>query len=248
MSGFKDHFSGHAQAYAASRPGYPDALFDWLAEHAPGRGMAWEAGCGSGQATVALAARFSRVHASDPSAEQIARAPALPGVVFTVAGAEDCSLPDAGCDLVAVAQALHWFDLPRFWPQVQRVLRPGGLFAAWTYGLCSVSPAVDAVFHRLYEDRLGPYWPPERRLVEAGYRDIAMPLAPVPAPAFAIRLDWTQAQYLAYLRSWSAHARCLRETGVDAVSTLQADFAAAWGDAATRTVVWPLAVLAGRRP
>ncbi len=69
---FKDHFSGHASVYAEARPHYPDALFDWLAREAPDRDLAWDCGCGNGQASVALAARFARVHATDPSATQIA--------------------------------------------------------------------------------------------------------------------------------------------------------------------------------
>ena len=63
MAQFKDHFSGHADSYHEARPTYPDALFDWLAQQAPDRELAWDAGCGNGQATTALAQRFGRVFA-----------------------------------------------------------------------------------------------------------------------------------------------------------------------------------------
>ena len=135
---FKDHFSGHAAAYHAARPCYPDALFDWLADAAPARGLAWDAGCGNGQASVALAARFARVHASDPSAAQIANAEARPDIAYRIEPAEHCSLPHAGADLVTVAQALHWFDPARFYAEVRRVLKPRGVFAAWCYADCRV--------------------------------------------------------------------------------------------------------------
>src|SRR5687767_1259250 len=166
---FKDHFSGHAGTYAAARPRYPAALFDWLAAQCARHGLAWDAGCGNGQATVALAAHFVRVVGTDPSAAQVAQAEARDNVEYRVEPAEAPSLDDASVDLVTVAQALHWFDLERFHAAVRRVLRPGGLVAAWTYGLSNVDARVDAHFMRLYETILGPYWPAERSHVENGY-------------------------------------------------------------------------------
>ncbi len=247
MTAFKDHFSGHAADYAAARPGYPDALFDWLAQRSPGRGLAWDAGCGNGQAALALAARFGRVHASDASAAQIASAVAHPRIRYQVAPAQAPDLPARSVDLVTVAQAWHWFDRDAFHGAVREVARPGAVLAVWCYGICTVSPAVDAVFERLYEGVLGPYWPPERRHVEAGYGDLSFPFAPLPAPPFAMACDWDLPAFLAYLRSWSASQRHLAATGRDAVAGLAEAFAAAWGAPATvRTVRWPLALRAGR--
>ena len=249
MSAFKDHFSGHAQGYASARPGYPRALFDWIASLTEQRGLAWDAGCGNGQAAVSLARDFDSVVASDPSAGQVALAPPHPRIEYRVEAAEDCSLPRASVDAACVAQALHWFDLPRFFAAIDRVLKPGGVLVAWTYETCRVAPGVDAVFDRLYRQRLGPWWPPERRLVESGYRDIELPLAPVGSiPELAIELDWTLPQFLDYLRSWSASARCQRETGRDAVGEFAGALGQAWGPPdATRKVTWPLAIRAGRR-
>ena len=73
MVAFKDHFSGVADVYLASRPTYPDALYDTIASVVPASAQVWEPGCGSGQATRGLAARFAHVHATDPSAAQIER-------------------------------------------------------------------------------------------------------------------------------------------------------------------------------
>lgn len=248
MSGFKDHFSGHARAYASARPGYPQALFDWIASLPAERAMAWDAGCGNGQAALALAKDFEAVLASDPSAEQVAQAPRHPRIEYRVEAAEDCSLPAASVDAICVAQALHWFNLPRFFATLHRVLKPGGVLVAWTYESCRVDPRLDAVFDRLYLERLGPWWPPERRLVERGYRDIILPLQPVAeVPVLSIELDWTLEQFLDYLRSWSASARCLRETGRDAVGEYAAALGDAWGAPEhTRRVTWPLAIRAGR--
>ena len=38
-------------------------------------------------------------------------------------------------DLITVAQALHWFDRPKFYEECKKVLKPGGLFVAYGYGM-----------------------------------------------------------------------------------------------------------------
>lgn len=245
---FKDHFSTQSSTYATARPRYPAALYDWLAEHAPARGLAWDTGCGNGQASVALAERFERVIATDPSAAQIEHAKLHPNVEYRVEPAESPTLAEAGADLVTVAQALHWFDQARFHAAVRRVAKPGALFAAWMYAISRVDAGVDRVFDRLYADILGDFWPPERRHIESGYATLPMPFARVAdVPDFAIDVAWTLPQYLDYLRSWSASERYRRERGEDAVSLVAGDMAAAWGNPDTpRTVRWPITLLAAR--
>jgi SAM-dependent methyltransferase len=243
---FKDHFSGHSELYAKARPHYPDALFAWIAEQAPERGCVWDAGCGSGQASVALARRFERVFATDPSERQIGQAVADPRVEYRAEPAERTSLPARSADVVTVAQALHWFDLDAFVREVRRVAKPGALFVAWSYANCSVTPAVDALVAELYDGVLGPYWPPERKLVDEGYASLVLPFGPVAAPAFEMRVDWDAAQFLAYLSSWSAAQRHRKATGEDAVAAIADCVCTAWGDAAQqRPVCWTLAIRAG---
>jgi tRNA/tmRNA/rRNA uracil-C5-methylase (TrmA/RlmC/RlmD family) len=65
-------FSTVACEYSLFRPGYPEELFEWLARAAPRPDAAWDCGCGSGQASVPLAAHFSHVFATDAAAEQLA--------------------------------------------------------------------------------------------------------------------------------------------------------------------------------
>jgi len=250
---FKDHFSGHASTYREARPLYPPALFDWLATQTPARQLVWDAGCGNGQASVALAERFAHVFATDPSANQIASAEARPNLDYRVEPGEQCSLPSQNADLVTVAQALHWFDFARFFPEAQRVLKPGGVLAAWAYSDCRVTPAVDVQKNRVYVDFTGTYWPPERDYVDAGYRTIPMPFgdaAPfeeISAPAFVMSVSWDAAQFLAYLRSWSATQRYIKANGVDPVALVEADLRDAWGDPAQkRDVHWDFHLRCGR--
>jgi SAM-dependent methyltransferase len=244
---FKDHFSRHASLYAQARPRYPGALFDWIAQTAPSRECAWDVGCGNGQASIALAQRFERVIATDPSAQQIGNAERHPRIEYRVESGERTSIADRSVDAITVAQALHWFDLPRFVEEVKRVARPNALFVAWTYAGCNVTPQVDAVIARLYDDMLGAYWPPERRLVDEGYASLALPFQPLPTPAFEMRTDWNAGQLLAYLSSWSAAQRYRAATGRDAVAEIADELREAWGDPQQpRAVRWNLAMRAGR--
>ena len=245
---FKDHFSGHAAIYRDARPHYPAALFAWLAAAAPGRGLAWDAGCGNGQASVALAEHFERVVATDPSAAQIAKADARANIAYRVEPAERPSLAATSVDLVVVARALHWFDVETFHAEVARVLKPGGVIAEWAYASCTISEAIDACTDHLYAGLVGPYWPGERRLVETGYRTLAFPFEPLPAPAFEMVMAWDVDAFLAYLRSWSASQRYLEDRGHDAVSLVEVDLRAAWGDRAARDVRWTLHLRCGRKP
>ena len=248
MASFKDHFSGHAAIYRDARPRYPRELYDWLAAQCARRALAWDAGCGNGQASVELGERFDAVLATDPSAPQVANAIAHPRVAYRVEPAESCSAASASVDLVTVAQALHWFDFARFFAEVERVLVPGGVFAAWSYGLMHIEPAFDAVVQELYEPVLGPYWPPERAHVEAGYTTIPVPFAPLAPPPFAMRARWSFEQAVAYLETWSALQRYRKATGRDPLTEMGGRLRAAWGEVEERDVVWPLVVITTRKP
>lgn len=245
---FKDHFSGHADAYASFRPTYPPALFDALAAAAPGRALAWDVATGSGQAALLLADRFERVHASDASKEQIEHATAHPRVEYRVEPAERSSLADGSVDLVTIAQALHWFDLARFWAEVDRVTRPGAVVATWSYALMHVeAPGADAVIEHLYRDVVGSYWPPERRHVENGNRDLPFPFEPIELGSFEMRAAWTLDELVGYLGTWSSVARYRKATGLDPLTDVRTALASAWGTPDARHgVTWPLSLRAGR--
>lgn len=247
MTSFKDHFSGHAAAYASARPGYPRALFDTLAGLPARRSLAWDAGTGSGQAAVGLAEDFEHVIATDASQQQLAEAQPHPRVEYRVAPAESSGLPDGSVDLVTVAQALHWFDFDRFHAEARRVLAPGGAVAAWTYNLARVSPPVDRIVDRLARQIAGPYWPPERRWVDEEYRTIPFPWDEIRTPPFHQEERWDLERLLRYVRTWSAVQRYLKETGRDPIDEVRADLAEAWGPPEEiRTITWPIFLRAGR--
>ena len=244
---FQDHFSARSAGYAAYRPSYPAALFRWLAESSPGRETAWDSGTGSGQAALGLAPYFPQIVATDASASQLEHAKPAAGVEYRVAPAESSGLGDRSVDLVTVAQALHWFDRPRFFAEVNRVLRPGGLLACWMYNRMEVSPEFDRLVGRLYTDVVGPFWPGDRVLVDQGYRTIDFPVPELTPPSFEMTEQWSLHHLVGYLRTWSAVARYLKEKGQDPVAMVEPELKAVWGDPErTRTVRWPLALRVAR--
>lgn len=269
MSGFKDHFSGIAGTYAAARPGYPDSLYDALAAVVPTGARVWEPGCGSGQATRGLAARFAHVHATDPSAQQIgqhwAAATFLPpdhassnnerriearpaNVTVAVEPGERTALADGSVQLVAVAQALHWFDRPRFFAECERVLAPGGVLAAWGYPDFLVPEGMEQPV-AAFRTRIEPHWPPERAQIDARYAGYDWPFPALDAPTLQLEARMTLPQFLEYLASMSASARCRARTGVDPVAAHADALAAAWGEPGlVRALQWPLFLHLRRRP
>lgn len=261
MRGFSDHFSAVAGPYARHRPDYPPALFDHLAQLCSGEPRtlrAWDCATGSGQAAVALAGRLGRVLASDASPAQLAAmhrgappkgAPPRGGGRLLAFGclAEDSALADASVDLITVAQALHWFDIEAFWAEVRRVLRPGGLVAVWCYQLLTVTPAVDRVVRRYYHRVVGPYWPPERRHVEAGYRGLPFPFEEEPWPAMEAVHRWRLEDLLGYLGTWSAAERYREARGEDPREEIAGELRRAWGEPRQRPARFPLSGRIGRR-
>lgn len=234
---FKDHFSGHSVLYRDARPLPPTTFHEWLAGQVPDHDLAWDAGCGNGQATVSLARHFRQVIGTDPSADQIEHALSHENVAYRVEPAEHSSLADTQVSLVSVSQALHWFDLDAFQAEVTRVLKPGGVLAVSAYGNCSVERNIDAIERHLYHEVVGPYWPPERALVDSGYRDLAFPFEPVDTPSFEMSASWNLPQFMAYLRSWSATQRYIKARGSDPVAAAQEELAIAWGEPSRERVV-----------
>ncbi|MBM4180550.1 MAG: class I SAM-dependent methyltransferase [Betaproteobacteria bacterium] len=247
MAAFKDHFSTRSSGYAAFRPGYPTELFEYLASLTPGHDLAWDCATGSGQAAQGLAGHYTRVWATDASVAQIDAAAPQAGVEFRLAPAQASGLPDRSVDLVTVAQAAHWFDLPAFYAEVRRVLKPDGLLAIWCYERLTIEPTLDAIVEEFYGGLLGPYWPQERRLVESGYRDMDFPFAELPAPAMPMTASWTLDQLLGYFSTWSALKAYQKATGEDPLPVLREHLALAWISLdQAKTIKWPLSVRLGR--
>jgi SAM-dependent methyltransferase len=242
---FKDHFSRQAVAYSRHRPGYPPELIDWIASQAQDRRLAVDCATGNGQAALALGSRFESVLAIDGSLEQLRNAAAGRNIAYVAALAERMPVRDHSASLVAAAQAAHWFDFERFYAECRRVLLPGGVVVAWTYGKFRLGDAVDAVIDDFYENVVGEFWPPERRYVETGYRTLPFPWREATAPVFTLETDWDLGQVLGYLASWSSVQRYKDRLRRDPLAALRDSLESAWGGAGRRRLRWPIHIRLG---
>jgi ubiquinone/menaquinone biosynthesis C-methylase UbiE len=251
MSGdqkFKDHFSSVAAKYAEFRPEYPAELFAWIASVVPGRERAWDCATGNGQAATLLSEFFEEVVATDASAGQIANARPHNRVRYAVAPAENCGLPNDSVDVITVAQAAHWLDLPKFYAEAKRVLRSEGLLAIWCYGTFQFrNKDIDWLLDDFYHNVVGPFWAPERRFIEEDYRTIDFPFDELVAPHFQMQARFTLDRLLGYLRTWSATQRFMKEKGFDPVSKLNEKLVPFWKpDDRLTPISWPIHIRAGR--
>ncbi len=242
----RNWFDEGGENYARFRPVYPAELSRRLAELSPGRGHAADVGCGTGQLTVQLAGHFDKVTGIDPSAAQLASAEPHPRIAWVAGNAEGLPLPDGSIDLVAAAQAAHWFDLPAFYREVRRVAARDGLLALISYGVVRIAgEEIQQRFLRFYREEIGRYWPPERRMVDEGYAGIDFPFEELPPPELAITCEWGPGEFLGYVSTWSA-VRNAREAGQGAMlDRFAGDLAERWGED-RRQVSWPVALRLGR--
>ncbi|KAI5366287.1 Putative methyltransferase type 11, S-adenosyl-L-methionine-dependent methyltransferase [Septoria linicola] len=204
MATFAKASFGHA-SYASFRPTYPNNLYQALLSfHQGPKTLCLDLGCGTGIASFPLARRFDRVIGTDPSAGMVSQAQKsiaeYTGTMklnlsFQQASAEHSpSIQDGEVDCVTAAQAAHWFDYPKLWPELKRITRKGGTVAFWGYkdhvfpDFPAASEIMQDYAYNSHPDRLGSYWPqPGRSYVQDKLRVIQPPEA-----------DWEDVQRVEY--------------------------------------------------
>jgi SAM-dependent methyltransferase len=135
-SGYTDpDFPG---TYDAHRPSPPDVLLDVLCRQAQVERprLVVDLGSGTGLSTRAWAERADEVVGVEASDEMRARSEAgttAPNVRYVHAFAQQTGLPDGAADIVTCSQSLHWMEPEPTFAEVARILRSGGVFAAYDY-------------------------------------------------------------------------------------------------------------------
>ncbi len=247
IKNFKDHFSNQSKGYSKFRPLYPSELYQHLSDICCGHKMVWDCATGTGQAARGLSEYFEHIVATDGSEKQIASAHGSDNVTFSVATAERSGLDTSSVDLITVAQALHWFDHDAFFKEVERVLKPGGILAVWTYNLLKIEDKIDLILQEFNENIVGEYWPPERQLVRDEYKTIDFPFDVIAMPAFNMETYWTLDDLLGYLGTWSSVVRYRQAKGQDPLEKIQAELSTVWGGASDeKRVKWPLSFRVGK--
>ncbi len=244
---YTDLFNDKSDLYARARPTYPNALYTFLAEQCSSHKLAWDCACGNGQSAINLVNHFDHVNATDVSANQIANAFEHPHITYSVCPSEQTPFTSQIFDVICVAQALHWMDFDRFWPEVKRVLKPDGLFAAWGYTWTKLTPDIDAIVQTALLDVIQPYWAAQNKLLWDHYQDVSIPFEPIDTPEFMMTTAWTLAEFMAYLHTWSSTRRCIDAIGDGFFDALYQQLLEIWGDGAQRkTVTFEFCCLVGR--
>lgn len=165
-SGFAD--ARFPAGYDAHRPSPPEALLELLCLEAQAERprLVVDLGSGTGLSTRAWADRADEVVGVEPSEQMRLRAEEATessNVRYVRAFADQTGLPDAQADIVTCSQSFHWMEPGPTLAEVARILRPGGVFAAYDYDWPPVVHwEVEAAFEDLLvrvgdsrQDRLG---------------------------------------------------------------------------------------------
>eukprot|EP01111_Echinosteliopsis_oligospora_P015433 TRINITY_DN6112_c0_g1_i1.p1 TRINITY_DN6112_c0_g1~~TRINITY_DN6112_c0_g1_i1.p1 ORF type:complete len:280 (-),score=57.27 TRINITY_DN6112_c0_g1_i1:102-878(-) len=252
---FVDHFGGVGNFYTEFRPIYPDSLYTTLLSHTEGpRNLAIDVGAGNGQATLPLAKYYKKVIGFEPSEGQIKGIKVdAENVEFRQSIAEKIDLPSESVDLIITAQAVHWFDLEKFYNECWRLLRVGGTLAIWGYGTLKVEddPAADKLFQNFYANTLGEqYWPANRKHIDNEYKDIN-PCPPFPSfmkeySSMSKVMDFNH--FKGYLSTFSGLKQYREKTKSDPLEPLCQELLANTAFA-TRScqITWPIFLLTARK-
>ncbi|MEZ0326452.1 MAG: class I SAM-dependent methyltransferase [Fimbriimonas sp.] len=235
-----------ASRYAIFRPDYPQELFDAILENVDVRGTALDCATGTGQAASLLCDSFERVLAYDISPGQIEHLARRPNLFGFAARSEALPISGAVADLVTVAQAVHWFDLEKFWPEVHRISRPGAVVAIWGYGFFEVDEEIDPVVLRELRDPVAPYWGSGNLILLEEYRTIPFPFEEIASPKIVMRQQWTLDRLLDYVGTWSALNRHAVEEGPGLLERARKALLPLWGAEQVREVRMPVTLKMGR--
>eukprot|EP00842_Homolaphlyctis_polyrhiza_P005385 jgi/Hompol1/5848/HPOL_004737-RA len=263
---FDDHDFNSA-SYASFRPDYPPSLFAHILKFhrshpEAATDTALDVACGTGQASLGLTESFKSVIGTDISEAMLASAAKHPKISYHLSRAE--RFPDViapgSIDLITVAEAAHWLDMPQFYANCAAALKPSGTVAIWGYSYFTVDghPELTQLHQEYAHGLLGPYWDKRRYLLDAHYSDPSFSTTPFsvfqretfPSDSsdIAMTKTWSITGIANYLRTWSAY-KTYKEQNPDAedpVDILCRKFMDVLGTNSMETQVkltWPLILL-----
>ena len=199
MAETSEIWTGKASSYDRARPAPPPALLDLLTQliGMPHPALVVDLGSGTGLSTAIWGERAERVIGIEPNADMRQEAarkaedhPYAAHIEYREGVAHQTGLPDGCVDIVTAAQSFHWMEPTATLAEIARILRPGGLFAAYDY---DSPPAI--------------YWELDRLVQEGNVR--LMELVRERGLAQSLKI-WPQNKSLAPLRE-STHFRFTRE-------------------------------------
>jgi ubiquinone/menaquinone biosynthesis C-methylase UbiE len=240
-------FLHNAQEYTAHRPQYPLNLFAYLANLVPHKKVLLDCGTGSGQAARDLTKYFEYVIATDLSYDLLKIAPKESNLIYIKVEAEYLPIRSQTVDMITIGQALHWFSLNKFYGEVNRILKPNGIIAAWCYNQCVINPKINALISKIYRlvtstENLTI----QRQYVYNHYQTIPFPFKRISTPKFELCVEWNLKELYGYIATWPGLLEYEKNTNTNVLSQLELAFISAWGDINTKkTITWPIYLLVG---
>jgi ubiquinone/menaquinone biosynthesis C-methylase UbiE len=223
-------FSSLSESYQKFRPSIPKLFFDFLFTTVYEQGRAWDCAAGTGQNSKALKAGFKNVAATDISSQMIKKAQRHSGINHCVAQSECACFKDQIFDLVLVAQAIHWFDLPMFYNEVKRVLKKDGIIAAVAYGFSSIEQSIDLILEKFRFQFLDPYWHPRAKMVFEGYQNLSFPFEEIEIEPIHLKIRWNMYELLGFMRTWSGVKKFIEDHNEDPVLKIVDVLEREWGN------------------
>jgi ubiquinone/menaquinone biosynthesis C-methylase UbiE len=199
MTETSEIWTGKASSYDRARPTPPPALLDLLTQliQMPHPALVVDLGSGTGLSTAVWGERAERVIGIEPNADMRKEAahkvedhPSAAHIEYREGVAHQTGLPDECADIVTAAQSFHWMEPTESLAEIARILRPGGLFAAYDYDW---PPTL--------------HWELDRLAQEVGERLVA--LVRESGLAHTLKI-WPKDRHLERMRE-SAHFRFTRE-------------------------------------
>jgi hypothetical protein len=132
-----------------------------------------------------------------------------------------------------------------FYDEVRRVSKCHAVLALWCYSLFRVDSAVDGIVDELYWKVVGPYWPPERKLIDHGYRTIPFPFKEMQSPSFFMEAQWNLSELLAYIGTWSAVQLFKQQNRMDPLILLRDELERVWEPGNRKTLRWKIHLRTG---
>jgi ubiquinone/menaquinone biosynthesis C-methylase UbiE len=234
-----DNFSNQSNEYSSIRPSYPESLFKYIASQTKGNFFALDIGTGNGQCAVGLSKYYKNVIGIDKSTKQIDQAGHKDNVKYYAVSAEQAFelIDDKDVDLITFAQSLHFFDLSKIYPCIKRVLKPDGMFVAWSYIYpeCCESVEINIILSTCYYKILKNFWEPFRSLVNERYKTIKNDLSPdesfsLPDDAKFVIKKWTLDDLWKYMNTWTAVQYAIKLTGDSPIDPFYEKLNDVWED------------------
>jgi ubiquinone/menaquinone biosynthesis C-methylase UbiE len=243
----KDLFSQQASLYAKYRPGYPEDLIEYIISNTNSRETAWDCATGNGQAASLLTPYFKKIFATDISAKQIDEAVQDPAISYSLGNEEKTSFPDNAFDLIAVAQAYHWFNFDGFFREAVRVGKPGATVAVWCYGLLQAADeSLNKMIRNFYSEKMGKYWDAERKYVDEEYKTIPFNFSDSVSKDFHEDVQWTLDDLTGYFNTWSSLQHFIKANNYNAATEFGKELKLVWNDDSKKEFSFPLFLRLGK--